>query len=154
MRGHGSDQNERARHLMMAALDGELSPDQRTDLDRLLSADAELRAEWERLVKVKEVTGVMSYREPPDEIWETYWISVYNRLERGVGWILLCLGTLALLGFGIWEGVRTLLADTELPGFVKIAVFVAAFGGTILLFSVIREKLFARRRDAYKEIQR
>jgi len=154
MRGHGSDQDERARHLMMAALDGELSPDQQADLDRLLGADAELRAEWEGLVKVKEVTGVMSYREPPEEVWETYWISVYNRLERGLGWILLCVGTLVLLGFGIWEGVDALLADTELPAFVKIAVFVAAFGGTILLFSVIREKLFTRRRDAYKEIQR
>jgi hypothetical protein len=139
---------------MMAALDGELAPEQQADLDRLLAADAELRSEWDRLVRVKEVTGVMSYTEPPEEVWETYWVSVYNRLERGLGWILLCLGTLVLLGFGIWEGVGALLADADLPAFVKIAVFVAAFGGTILLFSVVREKLFTRRRDAYKEIQR
>jgi hypothetical protein len=54
----------------------------------------------------------------------------------------------------LWIGLAELLADTSIPGFVKIAIFVAAMGGVILLLSVAREKWFVRRRDPYKEIQR
>lgn len=154
MSGHDPDRHERARHLMMAALDSELGPEDRAELDRLLAADASLREEWERLGKVKEVTRAMGYTEPPEEVWETYWVSVYNRVERGAGWILATLGLLVVAGYGIWQGVVGLLADTGLPGFFKVAVFVAAFGGLILLLSVAREKLFTRRRDPYREIQR
>lgn len=154
MSGHDPDQHERARHLMMAALDSELGPEDRAELDRLLAADASLREEWERLGKVKEVTKAMGYTEPPEEVWGTYWVSVYNRVERGVGWILATLGLLVVVGYGIWQGVVELLADTGLPGFFKVALFVAAFGGLILLLSVVREKLFTRRRDPYREIQR
>ena len=88
----------------------------------------------------------MGYREPPEEVWETYWISVYNRaragggLDPGLAW-----APWSLLGYGIWEGVTALLAETGLPGFVKIAIFVAAFGGLILLLSVApREAVHAQ----------
>jgi len=152
--GHDPDRHERARHLMMAALDGELGPEDRAELESLLSADPSLHEEWERLGKVKEVTGTMGYTEPPEEVWETYWVSVYNRVERGAGWILLSLGALVVAGYGLWKGLTDLLADTGLPAFVKIAIFVAALGGLILLLSVAREKLFTRVRDPYREVKR
>jgi hypothetical protein len=63
-------------------------------------------------------------------------------------------GSLVLLGYATWHGIMALLADTELPAFVKIAIFATALGSLILLFSVAREKWFVRRRDPYKEIQR
>jgi len=37
---------------------------------------------------------------------------------------------------------------------IKIAIFAGVLGGGILFFSVIREKWFARKRDAYKEVLR
>jgi ferric-dicitrate binding protein FerR (iron transport regulator) len=152
--GNGPAARERARHLMMAALDGELSPGERAELDRLLVSDPEIRAEWDRLRKVKEVTHMMSYREPPAEIWDTYWTSVYNRLERGLGWILVTVGALVLFGYGAWHGIEAILADSGLPGFVKIAVFAFVLGGAVLFVSVMREKLLLRRRDRYREVQR
>jgi ferric-dicitrate binding protein FerR (iron transport regulator) len=145
---------ERARRLMMAALDDELAGGEREELDRLLAEDAELRQEWERLNKVKEVTATMDLRSPPEEIWDRYFGSVYNRLERGVAWILVSLGAIVLAGYGMWELLTEMLADTGLPGFVKIAVFAVLLGGVILLVSVIRERLFVRRKDPYKEIDR
>jgi ferric-dicitrate binding protein FerR (iron transport regulator) len=151
---HDPIRHERARHLMMAALDGELGRQDRSELDRLLAADATLREEWARLSRVKEVTTAMGYREPPEEIWDTYWVSVYNRVERGVGWILASLGVLVVAGYGLWKAVNAFLADTGLPAFVKVAVFVAALGGLILLLSVAREKLFTRQRDPYREVKR
>ncbi len=139
---------------MMAALDDELSSNEREQLDRLLANDGRLRSEWERFERVKEVTREMSYKEPPEEVWEGYWASVYNRAERGLGWSLVSAGTLVLFGYGVWHAVEAVLADSGVPGFLKIAIFAVAFGGTILLLSVVREKLFTRLRDRYKEIQR
>ncbi len=154
MSGEDRQDRERSRHLLMAELDGELTPQERGELERALAADAELRAERARLHELKEVTGAMKLKEPPEEIWEGYWVSVYNRAERGLGWVLLSLGAVVLLLYGSWHAVWALLDDPALPLPIKLAIFGVAAGGLILLFSVGREKLFTRLRDPYKEIQR
>ena len=154
MSERANDDRERARNLMMAALDDELSGSDREQLDRLLADDESLQAEWKRFERVKEVTREMSYTDPPEEVWENYWTSVYNRAERGLGRSLLSAGTLVLFGYGAWQSVQAILADSGIPGFLQIAIFAVVFGGTILLFSVVREKLFTRSRDRYKEVQR
>ena len=148
------EHSERAHALMMAALDGELSSVERTELERLLAADEGLRQEWERLKTVKEVTGTMTFREPPEEVWETYWVSVYNRAERSLAWLFVSLGLIVVLGWAGWHAVDAILSDSQLPPLIKIAIFAAALGGGILFFSVVREKWFARKRDAYKEVLR
>ena len=140
--------------MMMAALDGEVSAEERNELDRKLASDPELRQEWDRLRRVKEVTSSMGLKRPPDEVWDDYWTSVYSRFERGLAWILVSAGAVVLLSFGLWELVGHILADSDLPGFVKISVFALMVGLVVLLVSVIREKLFTRRRDPYKEVQR
>ena len=145
---------ERARQLMMAGLDGELSGDERAELDRLLATDDRLRAEWARFSRVKEVTESMRYREPPEEVWEDYWSSVYSRMERRLGWVMLTVGALVLAGWTLWHTIQEILADSAIPGSIKIAIFAVLFGSLILLVSVAREKLFVARRDPYREIQR
>ena len=154
MNGRELDARERARRLMMAALDDELEGGERGELDHLLAEDAALRREWEQLKRVKEVTSTMALTDPPEEVWEDYWTSAYSRFERGIGWILVSIAALVLLGFGLWEASEAIVASTELPGFVKIALFVLFFGAAILGVSVLREKWFVRRRDPYKEIRR
>jgi ferric-dicitrate binding protein FerR (iron transport regulator) len=147
-------QTERIRHLIMADLDGELPPEERGELQRVLADDAELREEHERLSRLKEITGMMRLKAPPPEIWEDYWKSVYTRFERGVGWVLLSVGALVLLGWGSWEIVQALVQDEEIPGFAKLAVFGVLGGGVVLLVSVFREKLFLHRRDPYRGVKR
>ena len=79
------DELQRPQHLMMAALDGEISEQEREELGRILEGDAALRREWTQLERVKEVTSTMVLGEPPEEIWDDYWrIGVYRRIERGV----------------------------------------------------------------------
>lgn len=146
--------DERLRHLMMAALDGELEAAERSELDRQLAADRELSAEWQRLEKLKELTMTSTISNPPEEQWGTYWQSVYNRVERGIGWILVSLGTTVLVFYGLWEAVDALLADTDTPGFIKAALVALGGGTAVLLISVVREKLFVRQHDPYKEVER
>ena len=129
----GNDNTERARRLMMAALDGEISQDDQRELDHLLDGDAEIRTEWERLNRVKEVTSAMTYREPPDDLWDDYWTGVYNRTERGLGWILMSLGAIVLFGYGAWELTAAILTDTAVPMFIKISIFAVLLGLVVLL---------------------
>jgi hypothetical protein len=152
--GRARDDGERARRLMMAALDGELSGAEHDELRELLAADAGLRREFERLQRVKEVTSTMEMRQPPEEVWDPYWTSVYNKAERGVGWILVSIGAIILAGYGLWHAAEAIVADTNLPGFVKIALFGLFLGVAVLLVSVVREKLFTSRHDRYREVKR
>jgi ferric-dicitrate binding protein FerR (iron transport regulator) len=149
-----SEEQERARNLIMAGLDDELSSEEQAELERLLAGDDRLRKEWERFKRVKEVTATMSYREPPEEVWGDHWTSVYNRMERGLGWLLVSAGALVLFGWVAWHWVHAILAESGLPGYIKVSIFAVVFGGAILLVSVIREKWFTRRSDPYKEVQR
>ncbi|MCZ6918769.1 MAG: hypothetical protein O7I93_18485 [Gemmatimonadetes bacterium] len=145
---------ERGHQLMMGALDGELDAAEQAELDGLLAADPALQTEWERLKRVKEVTGTMALRSPPDEVWESYWTSVYHRVERGMGWILASVGAIVLLAYGLWTAAQKLMADASIPTFIKAAVFMALLGTAIILVSVAREKWFVYRSDPYKDVQR
>jgi hypothetical protein len=142
------------RELMMAVLDDESSPEDRRKLDRALADDAVLRFEWEELRKVKEVTNMMSIRKPPDHVWQDYWTSVYARLERGIAWVFISLGVIVTLSWGVWEAVQEISADADVPTLVKIAIAALFVGILILAVSVVREKLFVRRSDPYKDIER
>ena len=154
MTNDDSRNRERARALMMAALDGEISPEDRRQLDALVAESAELAAEWRRLARVREVTSGMTLEQLPQEIWDRYWASVYRRAERGMAWMLVSLGAIVLFAYWLWHAVGALLADTSLPPLVRIAIMAVALGAAILLVSVVREKFFMHRRDPYKEIVR
>ena len=149
-----SGRREEARRLMMAALDGEINPDQRRQLDQLLADYPDLGEDWERMNRVKEVTISMSYREPPEEIWQEYWVSVYNRCERGVGWLIMTLSAVVVLSWVAWEVIAAMFADSTMPFALKLAVLGVAVGAIILLVSVAREKWFIRRKDPYREVIR
>ena len=140
--------------LMMAALDGEIGTEERRELELILERDHEIRTEWEKMNRVKEVTGAMKYREPPEEVWGVYWVSVYNRVERGLGWILISVGGIILLTFAAWEMLGAIWVDSTIPWYLKLAIFSVVVGLIVLAVSVIREKLFTYKHDRYKEIER
>jgi anti-sigma factor RsiW len=145
----------RAHALMMAVLDGEASEAERHELETLVASDAALQAEWARLRRVQEVMATMTLQRPGEEVWEGYWQSVYRRAERGVAWVLISLGSAALLAWGAWRGVARVLGDRALPLWVKGAVLALVVGGALLVVSVAREKLRLKRRDPYdKEVTR
>lgn len=146
--------DERARRLMMGALDDELSRQEKAELSQLLAGDAVLEAEWKQLQRVKEVTQGMGLQRPPHEVWDGYWTGVYRRLERGLGWILLSLGAVIVISWGAWEAVQELLRDVETPTMVKIGILAVIVGVVVLFISVVREKLIVRQNDPYKDVIR
>ena len=145
---------DRTRELLMRALDDELTPPERDELDALLADDPGLRAERERLGRLREVTADMKLRNPPEELWDGYWNSAYSRVERGIGWILVSFSVIVVGGWATWQFVTELIADTELPPLVKAGILAGSLGVVILLVAVLRQRLFVRKTDPYKDIVR
>ena len=146
---------ERARALMMAAIDGESSPDERRELDAILAGAPDLAADWRRMTRVKEVTTGMRLQNAPEELWDGYWTSVYRRAERGAAWVLISAGAIVLAAYWLWQAVVALFSDASVPALVRFSVMALGLGLIILLVSVLREKMFTHRGDPYeKEIVR
>lgn len=145
--------NDRFMYLVERYFDGELTSDEKNEFDSLL-LDENLRNEFEEQKRVKEVLNKMKLKNPSAEVWDKYWLGVYNKVERGIAWIAVSVGVLILIIYGSIEAVENFLADTQTPGIVKFGISALVIGGLILLFSLIREKLFTGTRDKYKEVQR
>jgi ferric-dicitrate binding protein FerR (iron transport regulator) len=145
---------DRVRELLMWALDDEMDSAQHDEFERLLSDNPELREEWNHLSRLKEVTANMKLRNPPEEMWDGYWTSVYGRFERGLAWILVSVGAIVFGSWGAWAVVRDLMADNDLPTFVKWGILALIVGLVMLLVSVLRHRIFVSKSDPYKEIER
>jgi anti-sigma factor RsiW len=135
-------------------LDNELSPAEREAFEREVERDPELARELDAMRDMREVTRGMKLEEFPDQVWDRYWEGTYNRLERGIGWILFSLGAIVLLGAGLYELILALLKDTSEPWWIRLAVGSFCGGLAILFVSVLRERIFVRRRDPYREVKR
>lgn len=142
------------RELLAGYVDGELPEEKRRALEKELEQNEELRSELEEFKKLKEVTGMVRYADLPEEVWENYWHNLYRKLERGAGWILFSIGAIVLLSFGLYHFFSELYVDPEVPTLVKIGVSAAGLGLVVLLVSYVRERLFAYRRDRYREVTR
>lgn len=149
-----SAEKERFQTLLMKAVDDELNSDEQAEFTEFISKDADCRKEWQEMKKLKEVTNSMNFKSLPGEAWDNYWVDVYNRLERGLAWVLFSIGAIILLTYGGFKAVESIISDPQLEGFLKAAILMVIGGSVILLVSVVREKLFIRKSDPYKEVQR
>ena len=146
--------DERMRHLMMAEVDREISGEGRLELESALEENPDLRDEFETFQRLKEVTETMTPLKPPDETWDSYWEHVYRRLERGIGWVLVSLGTIIVATWALWTAVQELIQDTTIPGYIRWSMLALLAGLIILFVSVVRERLFMRKKDPYKDVVR
>lgn len=147
-------QQEQFQLLLMKALDEELSADEQVEFARFIDEIPVCREEWQQHKNLKEVTKTMKLKTPTLEVWDNYWLKVYNRLERGIAWLLFTIGSVILLTYGGFKAVEAIIADPGLAGIVKAGIILVLGGLVILLVSVLREKFFVRKTDPYKEVQR
>lgn len=146
--------NRLPRELLAGYVDGELTDEERRRVEAELEQSSELRAELEEFRKLREVTSMAMYADLPDEVWERYWQSMYRKLERGIGWILFSIGTILLTCTGLYYLLRDLLLSPDIPLVVKIGTGTLVAGTVVLLVSYIRQRLFAYKRDRYREVMR
>lgn len=138
----------------MKVVDGVATESERQEFEQLLAQDTALRDEYTAMQRIKDVTDQMQFHEMPDSFWEGYWRAVHNRLERGIGWTLLVLGAALIGGFAIFEFFRNFFLNSDISFVLRGGVLIAILGALVLLISVLREMLFARQRERYKEVER
>jgi anti-sigma factor RsiW len=137
-----------------AYLDDELGPAERRAFEEELNHSPELVEEVEAMRRMKRVMSGIRLKELPDEAWDDYRARTYNRLERRVGWILLSIGAMVLVGYGLYQLVVFLIADEELAWWIRAAIGAVCVGLAVLFVSVVRERLFVWKRDPYREVRR
>ncbi|MCB2201749.1 hypothetical protein KQH51_03020 [bacterium] len=145
--------NDDLRKLVAGYVDGELTEDQKKAFEQELADNPELRAELEEFQNLQNVTGMMRYADLPPEVWESYWQSLYRKLERGIGWIVMSISAIVLLCFGAFEAFSHLWLEPDNPLWLKLGVSGVTVGAVILLVSYGRERLFAYKRDRYREVE-
>jgi predicted anti-sigma-YlaC factor YlaD len=143
------------RPLITGYLDGELADEDRRRLEDHLGTCDTCARELEAMKRLKEDLAMMRFKEPSDVELERYWQGVYNRLERGLGWILFSAGAIILLCYGAFRLIEGLIADPTVSLALKVGVVALTFGVIVLFVSLLRERLAVRKVDRYsKEIDR
>lgn len=146
---------EKFNPLMSAYLDGELSDGDRRRFDEHLAACDACTRELAELKRLTEDLNMMRFNEPGDAELERYWSGVYNRLERGIGWILLSAGAIITLCYGAFRLIEEMIRDPTISIALKIGVCALVAGLVVLFVSLLRERLVVRKVDRYsREVKR
>jgi predicted anti-sigma-YlaC factor YlaD len=146
--------HEALKKLVSSYLDGELGQEEREIVARHLEECSECRQAYREMSELGEVMAKVTIKEPPKEGWKMYTESVYNRLERGIGWILVSIGAMILLFFTGYQMLKGIILDPDMPLIVKGGILCGLGGVVVLLVSLIRERLFVNKRERYKEIEK
>ena len=141
---------EKCKGLLMGLIDGELTPEETSEINAHLIKCAECREEYEQLRETAVKIETISFEEPSDAILKKLWKSPYSRWTRHSALFLVFAGWLALIVYGLVEVFRS----GHEPVFPKVAIAAIIFGFIILLFSVIRERIHTYKSDPYKEVRR
>lgn len=140
--------------LMMGLLDNELSGEERSSLMAHVESCNKCLKKYDSFVQLKKDTGEMKLKKLPEMYWDDYWTHVYNRIERGISWILVSIGAMLLMAYGGYEMMHEFYLDTSKPMIIKIGAAILTMGMIILFVSVLREKLMIRKVDKYRRVER
>ncbi|MEE9390377.1 MAG: zf-HC2 domain-containing protein, partial [Candidatus Aminicenantaceae bacterium] len=136
--------HQKIKELISSYHDKELDEEKKKQIEEHLKECSECRREFEEMGKFEEVMNKMELKKPPREVWQIYWASIYNRLERRIGWILLSIGAMILIFFGGYKMVEGIIQDPSTSLLLKVGILTLMAGVVVLLFSLIREQFFVR----------
>ncbi len=140
--------------LMMGYVDNELKAEEKRRFEEHIAACSECAAELQEFKKLKQITEGVTLVEPEDRLWQQYWQGVYNRMERGIGWILLGVSGIALVLYGGFKMIEELIKDPSVGIILKVALIALLASLAVLFVSVLRERLFFWRHDRYRDVRR
>jgi predicted anti-sigma-YlaC factor YlaD len=144
---------EEVLELLMGDLDGEVDDAARAEVESHLQGCADCRREAGAYRRLHAMAESIEFAEPTDAEWRAHWTGIYNRIERGVGFILLSLGAMLLAGYGLFSLARDFLLCDDYPAILRIGVGAAAAGGIVLGVSVVRERMRVYPVDRYEEVE-
>ena len=140
--------------LMMGYLDEELTAEQKRRFEEHLAVCKQCSAQLQEFRQLKAITDQVTLVEPEDRLWQQYWDGIYNRIERGIGWIIFSVAAILLTIYGGFKAIEALIKDPAVETTLKIALLALLVGLAILFVSVLRERIFFWSKDRYKDVRR
>lgn len=140
--------------LLMGYLDDELNDEQRRRFEDHLSGCPECAGELEEFKRLKAITDEVTLVEPEERIWQDYWGGIYNRIERGVGWVVFSVAAILLTIYGGFRAIEEIIRDPAVELIFKAGLLALVAGLAILFVSVLRERIYFWKRDRYKDVRR
>ncbi|TKJ38721.1 MAG: hypothetical protein CEE38_03180 [Planctomycetes bacterium B3_Pla] len=140
--------------LMMGYLDNELTDERKRQFEEHLAGCSECAEQLEQFRKLKAITDEVTLVEPEDRMWQDYWSGVYNRLERGVGWIVFSVAAILLAIYGGFKLIEDIVKDPAAGTLLKLGLLALILGLAILFVSVLRERVYFWSRDRYRNVRR
>jgi anti-sigma factor RsiW len=132
---------------LMRYLDGEMSPDERVEVEAALSASTELQREVAIYRAIKEDFQELSFH--PATYRKSVWDQVNARVTRPVGWLLVAAGAVVWMTYGVY-----VFATASVDPWEKLATGAIAIGILMLFASVIWERYREWDGDPYKDVHR
>jgi len=149
---------EKFQPLIAGLIDGELTTDEATDLNRHLTRCSDCREEHEKLRSASGKLDTISFIEPEDEVLENLWKSPFNRFTRNAGLWLVIGGYTVLILFALWQMIFHIdfrdIFDPDSETIPQLSFAAIIIGFFVLLFNVIRERWRTLKKDPYKNIKR
>jgi predicted anti-sigma-YlaC factor YlaD len=146
--------HERFKHLLLRVVDGVATERERAEFMNHIRSCEECRREYGEFRNLEEFMSAIKLKDLSEDARAAYARLLYNRLERGLGWILLSLGVILLLGFGGFTLIKEFIINSTVSVILKIGVCAVLAGLIVLLVSVLKERLFVRKYDKYsKEVK-
>ena len=113
---------------MMAYLDNELNDEQLRAFEAHLASCPKCTQELEEFKKLKHITDGVELVEPEDRLWQQYWGGVYNRIERGIGWVVFSVAGILLLIYGGFTAIENVITDPGVSALLKVGLLVLLAG--------------------------
>jgi len=133
----------------MRLLDDELSVEDKKQYEEHVKNCADCRRELKEIGRVVELTNDLKLRAPDEEFWARYWDSLFHRLERGTGFVLMIAGILVVLAYAVYEAVTS----PEFFTVKGISIAVILLGLVVVFLSVVRERYHESKSDPYKGVK-
>lgn len=142
--------------LLMGFIDEELSDADRRRTEDHLAVCVACRREEQAYRQLGQVTAsaLGADRHDSDTDAGIAWMRIYERLETGLGYVLVWIGITLLAGFGLWQLAASFLTDGDVPLAARAGVASLTAGSLILLVSFVRDRLRHSRSERYREVQR
>ena len=140
---------EHTGELLSGYIDGELTQQDRQRVELHCEVCADCRGELRALREVRERVGAAPLSPLGEDIWRETMNDNTVKTSRGIGWLLLIGGLLAIAGIGIYE----FILDSGIETHMKVIVAAIYGGGALLFLSVLRQRLIERKSDKYKDVE-
>ena len=139
--------------MLMGGLDGELQAAEARRVEDHLAVCPACRAEMAAFRDLGEAADQLG-REEVQVNTEAAWEQIYDRLARGLGWLLLWVGLLLMAGYGLWALGSEFMLDGDVPLAVRGGLGAFVLGCLLLLVNILRERLHRNRNERYSEVDR